>query len=124
MSTILNTNPNPNANIWCKEGDLVFTDDNGYDTVLNDREPDWQEQYHVLKDADGKPVGLFRGPVDNNNNKHFTLYNPNDSKKPMTPLNATSLDPMDFDTQVTFRTLPVLEIWHYASGGILLKYPD
>jgi hypothetical protein len=86
--------------------------------------PDWRERAYVLKDSLGRPVGIYKGPVDDNVTAHFTLYQPDQGECPMIPLEPTLLDPMDFDTQVAFETLPILEVSRYASGGVLLKFPD
>ena len=86
--------------------------------------PDFQVQHYVLKTLDDEPVGLFVGPVDSKSDCHFTLFAPYNPEAPTQPLNATLLDPQDFNTQIAFDTLPVLEVWHYVTGGIILKFPD
>ncbi len=86
--------------------------------------PDWRERAYVLKDSLGRPIGIYKGPVDDNVTAHFTLYQPDQGECPMMPLTPTLLDPMDYDTQVAFETLPILKVSRYASGGVLLKFPD
>ena len=86
--------------------------------------PDWRERAYVLKDSLGRPVGIFKGPMDDNVTAHFTLYQPDQGECPMLPLEPTLLDPMDFDTQVAFETLPILQVSRFSSGGVLLKFPD
>ena len=101
------------------------TYDNGaYSAAIEPVAPDWRERAYVLKDSLERPIGIFKGPVDDNVTAHFTLYQPEQGECPMLPLEPTLLDPMDYDTQVAFETLPILEVWHYASGGVLLKLPD
>ena len=91
---------------------------------VGDPVPVWEEQHFVLKDLQGEPVGLFCGPIDASVSKtHFTLY-ARGSKIPMQPLDSELLHPMEFDTQANFETLPILEVWHYVTGGILLKFPE
>lgn len=97
---------------------------NGVDATFAKPPPDWKELSYVLKDSLGRPVGLYRGPVDANDSLHFTLYQPNQGECPMLPLTQTLLDSMDYDTQIAFETLPILEIHLYSSGGVLLKFPD
>lgn len=86
--------------------------------------PVWRERAYALEDSTGRQVGIFKGPVDDNVVENFTLYQPDQPECPMMPLTPKLLDPMDFDTQVAFETLPILEVWRYASGGVLLKFPE
>jgi hypothetical protein len=97
--------------------------DNTYGGYSGEKAPDWRERHYMMKSS-GNPIGIFKGPVDENFTAHFTLYQPDQGECPMLPLESTLMDPMDWDTQIAFETLPILEVWHYANNGILLKFPD
>jgi len=133
------TNPNPNLNphshtIFGGGAGMVNSSaggagagsyGSGYSTTTAEPiPPDWREQSFVLKDSVGQAIGIFKGPIDANVSTHFTLYQPDQPECPTIPLTQTLLDPMDYDTQVAFETLPILEVWHYVSQGVLLKFPD
>jgi hypothetical protein len=116
--------PPPKIPTFTGGGGITVTGGSIGDNTISITPPDWQEEHFILKDQSDRPVGLFKGPIDANSGAHFTLYQPDQPECPMMPLLVTILDPMDYDTQVNFQTLPILEVWHYASGGILLKFPE
>lgn len=99
-----------------------YADNNTYASI-DPPAPDWRERHYMMKSS-GNPIGIFKGPVDENSAAHFTMYQPDQGECPLLPLEATLMDPMDWDTQIAFETLPILEVWHYANNGILLKFPD
>jgi hypothetical protein len=101
-----------------------YVDNNVAGSYYGSPEPDYQEQHYVMKDATGQSLGIFKGPVDKSITSHFTLYQPDQPECATMRMEATLLDPMDFSTQVAFETLPILEVWHYVQGGVLLKFPD
>ena len=94
---------------------------NGVDATFAKPPPDWKERSYMLKNSSGRPIGLYKGPVDANADLRFILYQPN---QPMTPLTQTLLDPMDYETQIAFETLPVLETHRCTASDILVVYPD
>jgi len=133
------TNPNPNLHSHAVFGSSAGSFNNGAgagagasgyssstysSAIIEPTPPNWRELAYVLKDSLGQPVGIFKGPMDDNVTAHFTLYQPDQGECPMLPLEPTLLDPMDFDTQVAFETLPILQVSRFSSGGVLLKFPD
>jgi hypothetical protein len=84
---------------------------------------DFQVRHYVLKDSNKQAIGLFVGPVDINSDTHFTLFAPNNPEAPTQPLDSEELDPIEYDTHIAFETLPVLEVWHYVTGGVIVKFP-
>lgn len=96
---------------------------NYVDNFVANTTPDFQVRHFVLKDSKNRNIGLFVGPVDINNDIHFTLFAPFNPEAPTQPLDSEELHPMDYDTQIAFETLPVLEVWHYVTGGVIVKFP-
>lgn len=122
MAPSISTLGDPFDNLVSKD----YVDNSAYDSSYGGagQNPDYQEQHYVMKDSTGQSLGIFKGPVDKNITSHFTLYQPDQPECATMKMEATLLDPMDFATQVAFETLPILEVWHYVQGGVLLKFPD
>jgi len=84
--------------------------------------PDWDERHYVMKNTEGQPVGIYKGPVDVTTVENFTLYMP-DHDCTFQPLTFDVIHKMDYETHVAFETFPVLTVERHAAGGILLKIP-
>ena len=123
MATKMATNPNPSLSFIGGNGVTINRAENDVYFSTDQQDPDWRERHYMMKSS-GQPIGIFKGPIDENSNANFTMYQPDQGECPMLPLEATLMDAMDWDTQIAFKTLPILEVWHYASNGILLKFPD
>ena len=84
--------------------------------------PDWDERHYVMKNTEGQPVGIYKGPVDVTTTENFTLYMP-DHECTFQPLTFDVIHKLDYETHVAFETFSVLTVERHAAGGILLKFP-
>ena len=84
--------------------------------------PNWDERHYVMKNTEGQPVGIYKGPVDVTTIENFTLYMP-DHECTFQPLTFDVVHKLDYETHVAFETFPVLTVERHAAGGILLKFP-
>ncbi len=89
---------------------------------LEPNAPRWEEVYFAFE-VDGETIGIWNGVLDMGNPQTFTIYEPDKTPK-FRSLRTKELHPMDYDTHVEFKTLPIMKEMRSAPGGILLKFPD
>lgn len=122
-------NPNPNSSAIIGGTGIAVTNGNGCSTIsAQPTIPEWVERSYVFRHQDavgGETVGIYQGPIDNNDWPVFTLYQPEkQGEEKMMVLAYDNIHPSDYDTHVAFETYPILEVLRCIPGGTLLKFPD
>jgi len=103
------------------QGGQILTYIDGEWKVI-DATPLWMNMWIVFS-AKADNIGIWTGMLDSNNlPKTWTLNG--GGTFDCSEINPKWIDEIEYDTMVSFKAMPILEVERESPAGILFKFPD